>query len=90
MGDAPAMSLKRIECRTDKAVIVVIRPDPFLGNSVLLHMDCCLPIERIGIAMRKILGVAGRINGYLLPEGEADRLAVEETSKGIAHAANIA
>jgi hypothetical protein len=51
--------------------------------------QACLPVERIGITMREVLGMIRRIGGDVLAEREADGLAAEETAERVAHTVTI-
>ncbi len=78
MGDASAVAFVRIEGRADKSVVMIIRPDPLLRDAEFLQVDAGLPVERLGVAAREILGVVGGIGRDELSEGEAGGTAAAE------------
>ena len=85
------MPLERIECRSDQSVVMIVRSNALLGDAMLFHVDAGLPVERLCIPMREILGMIRRVGRDMLSEGEADRLVVaEEAAEGITHAPNVA
>src|SRR5262249_56383618 len=79
------------ERRSHEAMVVVVGTDTVLRNAELFHPDARKPIERLGVAMCKILGMVRWVSRNVPTEREADGPSAQKIADALEriHALNI-